>query len=217
MRKLVLMLVPALALAGCIKFEGGEHINGAVSVAAGHPAADASTVNGGIDLAANAAAKKIETVNGSINLGARAVADSAETVNGAITLGAGARVGGNVETVNGAITLHKGAEVAGNLENVNGRFDLEAAHVGGGIETFNGDISVGADSRVDGGIAVRKSKGFSISFTKDVPKVVIGPGAVVKGPLEFEREVTLYVSDRATIGPVTGASPIAFPGDLPPG
>ena len=32
----------------------------------------------------------------------------------------------------------------------------------------------------------------------------------------FEREVKLYVSDRASIGPVTGATPIAFTGDTAP-
>lgn len=217
MTRHVLLLAPVLALCGCIKFDGGEHVNGAVSVAAGEPAADASTVNGAIDLAADAVAKGVETVNGSIVLGERATADSAGTVNGAITIGPGARVGGDVETVNGAITLRQGAEVAGHLENVNGRFSLQAAHVGGGIETVNGDIDIGADSRVDGGIAVRKSQGFSLSLSKTVPVVVIGPRAVVQGPLEFEREVKLYVSDRATIGKVTGATPVAFTGDAPPG
>jgi hypothetical protein len=34
--------------------------------------------------------------------------------------------------------------------------------------------------------------------------------------LRFEREVQLYVSDRATIGTVSGATPIPFSGDKPP-
>jgi hypothetical protein len=45
---------------------------------------------------------------------------------------------------------------------------------------------------------------------------VIGPGAAVKGTLRFKREVKLYVSDRATIGPVEGATAIKFTGDRPP-
>jgi hypothetical protein len=74
---------------------------------------------------------------------------------------------------------------------------------------------VGAGSRVAGGIKVEKNKGFSISLFKSTPKVVIGPGAVVEGPLEFEREVKLYVSETATIGEVKGATPVRFSGDEP--
>ncbi len=217
MSKYVLWLVPLLASVGCVKFDGGEHVNGAVSVAAGEPAADATTINGGIEVAAEATAKKVETVNGSISLGARATADSLETVNGAVMIGEGARVGGDVSTVNGAVTLHQGADVGGKLENVNGQITLEAAHLGGGIETVAGDITVGADSRVDGGIAITRAQGFSISFTKKVPVVVIGPGAVIRGPLKFERDVKLWVSDRATTGAITGATPVPFSGGHPPG
>ena len=46
--------------------------------------------------------------------------------------------------------------------------------------------------------------------------IEIGPGASVQGPLRFEGGVKRYVSDRATIGPVTGATPIPFSGDTPP-
>jgi len=46
-------------------------------------------------------------------------------------------------------------------------------------------------------------------------RVVIGPGAVVKGTLSFQREVKLYVSDRATIGPVEGATVNKFSGEHP--
>ena len=44
---------------------------------------------------------------------------------------------------------------------------------------------------------------------------MIGPGAVVKGTLKFKREVKLYVSDRATIGPVEGATVNKFTGEHP--
>lgn len=167
MLKFVLLLAPLLASAGCVQHDGGERINGAVSVAAGQSATDASTVNGAIHVAPDAAVLEATTVNGSITLGDRATATSAATVNG-------------------------------------------------GIETVAGDITVGADARVDGGIAVRKPQGFSISFSKNVPVIVIGPGAMVQGPLKFEREVKLLVSDRATIGPVSGATPVSFAGDSPP-
>jgi hypothetical protein len=38
----------------------------------------------------------------------------------------------------------------------------------------------------------------------------------VQGDLRFEREVKLYVSDKETIGPVMGATPIPFAGDTAP-
>jgi len=53
-------------------------------------------------------------------------------------------------------------------------------------------------------------------MVRDSPRIVIGPGATVQGDLRFERTVRLFVSDKATIGPVTGATPIPFSGDIPP-
>jgi hypothetical protein len=41
---------------------------------------------------------------------------------------------------------------------------------------------------------------------------VIGPGAVVEGPLVFEREVKLYVHASARTGAITGATAIRFDG-----
>jgi hypothetical protein len=63
---------------------------------------------------------------------------------------------------------------------------------------------------------VEKSTGW-FNWDPRKPRIVIGPGAVVEGPLRFEREVRLYVSDKATVGPVTGATAIAFTGAQPPG
>jgi cytoskeletal protein CcmA (bactofilin family) len=113
------------------------------------------------------------------------------------------------------VTLARDAEVRGGVGTVNGNITLAAARVAGGLRTHQGDIEVGAGSRVEGGIRVEKSKGFNIALWKDTPKVVIGPGAVVDGALEFEREVKLYVSDSATIGEVKGATAIRFSGDEP--
>jgi len=48
------------------------------------------------------------------------------------------------------------------------------------------------------------------------PTIIIGPGAQVLGELRFERKVHLFVSDRATIGSVTGATAVTFSGDNPP-
>jgi hypothetical protein len=91
---------------------------------------------------------------------------------------------------------------------------LDGAHVAGGLGTVAGDITVGANSRVEGGILVDKSRGW-FSGNSRTPVVVIGPHAVVQGTLEFRREVVLKVSDSAQIGPVKGATPVKFSGATP--
>lgn len=221
------------SLAAC--GSGHNRINGGVAVKSGETADNIYTVNGGIHIEANGAARKVETVNGSIDLENGAKADSLETVNGGIMLGAGAQIAHDVETVNGSISLgeqakvagdvtavngglnlSKGADVGGEVENVNGRIQLTAAHIGGGIETVGGNIDVGANSRVEGGIVVKKPRGVSVG-KKIVPRIVIGPGAVVEGTLKFEREVKLYVSESAKVGAIEGAKAEKFSGDQPPG
>jgi hypothetical protein len=195
-----------------------EHskVMGSVHIGPGEHAGDATTVNGSVELGANAVAKHVESVNGGITLHEHATAESTQTVNGATHLQEGARVTRNVELVNGGISLEKGADVAGHVSNVNGVIELEGAHVGGGIETTTGDIEIGPDSRVEGGILVNKSNEGLISFSSPkIPRIVIGPGAVVKGTLRFEREVKLYVSDRASIGTVQGATVNKFSGTSP--
>src|SRR5437588_98163 len=141
------------------------------------------------------------------------------TVNGSIHLKEAVRVGGSVQAVNGAVTVADGADVAGPLSNVNGAIRVAAAHIGGLIDTATGDIEIGPNAHVDGGIHVEKDTSwFHIWFwSEDTPRVVVGPGSVVGGTLKFERKVTLYVSDRATIGPVEGATAVRFSGDRPPG
>ena len=74
----------------------------------------------------------------------------------------------------------------------------------------------GAAARVDGGILVEKQRGFTIPVHSRDPTIIIGPGAQVLGELRFERKVNLYVSDRAKIGTVTGATAVTFSGDNPP-
>jgi hypothetical protein len=63
---------------------------------------------------------------------------------------------------------------------------------------------------------VEKPSSELIQLVRDVPRIVIGPGAAVQGELRFERTVQLFVSDKATIGTVTGATPISFSGESPP-
>jgi len=208
-----------LALSACddsFDSDGSHSVNGSLHVPAAKEPSDVTTVNGSIRIDENAAVLSATTVNGGIHVGAHATAVTLKTVNGSITLGSGAHVSAGVGSVNGDLTLQDGAEVSGSLSNVNGNISLTAAHVAGGISTLSGNISVTGASRVEGGILVKKPSGFGISFGEDIPLIVIGPGATVQGDLRFERKVRLYVSDKATIGAVTGATAIAFTGDKPP-
>jgi cytoskeletal protein CcmA (bactofilin family) len=157
------------------------------------------------------------SVNGSIHVPEGAKRGEVTTVNGSITLGAGARVNATVTTVNGSLALHDDSQVGGAVRSVNGTIALTAAHVAGGLETVNGDINLRGTSRIEGGILVRKPEYSVFHWASSGPRIVIGPGATVAGSLRFEREVRLYVSDRATIGPVTGATPLRFSGEDPSG
>jgi hypothetical protein len=207
-----------VTLCSCGIPSGGDashKINGSVHVEAGTPPGSAETVNGSVHIDPNAAVTNAATVNGSIHVGAHATANSLKTVNGSITLDPGVRVAGIVEAVNGGLSLHEGVEVVGALKNVAGRIELNGAHVAGGITTVAGDISVLGSSRVEGGIVVQKSRTDLVRIS-DIPRIVIGPGASVQGDLRFERDVHLYVSDKATVGPVTGATAVSFTGDSPP-
>jgi NDP-sugar pyrophosphorylase family protein len=189
---------------------------GSVDVAPGEHVGEATTVNGSVEIGANAVVQHAKTVNGSVTIHEHANVGSVETVNGSTEIGAGARVTGNVELVNGDITLASRSDVTGHLTNVNGSIVLTAAHVGGGIQTRNSDLTIGADSRVEGGIFYEKPERSWFSFsTVRLPRIVIGPGAIVKGPIRFQREVKLYVSDHATIGPVEGATVNKFSGSRP--
>ena len=98
------------------------------------------------------------------------------------------------------------------METVNGAIGLVDTDVGGSVNTVNGDVTIGIDSHVRGGLTVEKPRGngIGISFKQRAPRIVIGPGAVVEGPLVFKREVKLYVHRTARVGAVTGATPMAF-------
>jgi len=218
------LVAAAATVAGCgegvngdvTATEAGAHtVNGSIHVPAGLHSGPLHTVNGSIHIDDNATVATATTVNGSIGLGAHATADSLKTVNGGVTLADGARVTEAVTTVNGAIKLSSGADVGGHVRNVNGSIVLTDAHVRGGLRTVAGNIDVVSGSRVEGGILVEKSSGW-FNMNPRKPRIVIGPGAVVQGELRFERDVQLYVSDTATVGPITGATPIRFSGDNPP-
>src|SRR5579862_677950 len=194
---------------------GANTVNGSIQVPAGLHSGGVSTVNGSIHVGENATVGSANTVNGSISLGAHASAESLTTVNGSVRLDDAAHVNAGVTSVNGSMHLKNGTQVGGAVANVNGNIELNAARVGGGLRTVDGDIKVLGDSHVDDGIVIRKSHSW-FSWNSSTPKVVIGPGAVVQGELRFERKVRLYVSDKASIGPVIGATVRRFSGDQPP-
>ncbi len=205
--------------AGCSKdseIGGTTRVNGSIHVMAGQQNGNVTTVNGAISIDEKATFGSADTVNGDIYVGAHASGASAKTVNGNVTLDTDARIGGEIASVNGLLRLNDGAEVAGPLGNVNGGISLTNAHAAQGIDTVNGDISILGASRVEGGLRVKKLSMGVLTYDKSEPRIIIGPGATVQGEMRFERKVKLYVSDKATIGPVTGATPIAFSGDNPP-
>ena len=195
-----------------------DKVNGGITAEAGQAYGELSTVNGGIELERGARAEDVETVNGGITAGDDVSADDVSTVNGGIRFGRNARISGALETVNGGIFADRGSRIGRGISTVNGAIGLVGTGVEGGIETVNGDITVGADSHVKGGIKVEKPTGnFGINFGKQkIPRIVVGPNAVVDGPLVFEREVKLYVHASARIGSVSGASAQRYDGATPP-
>jgi hypothetical protein len=67
---------------------------------------------------------------------------------------------------------------------------------------------------VQGGILVEKPHGISWGKPR-VPRIIIGPNAVVNGELRFEREVELYVHTSAKIGSVSGATAKSYTDRIP--
>jgi DUF4097 and DUF4098 domain-containing protein YvlB len=198
--------------------DGGDmhSVNGSIHVPNGVKRGDVGTVNGSIRVDDDATVLEAHTVNGSIRVGDQAMSESLKTVNGSITVGAGAQVKETITSVNGSLTMRDAAQIGGAVTTLNGAITLAAAHVAGGIETVNGDINIGGGSHVEGGILMRKPSFNLFHFVSSAARVIIGPGAAVQGELRFERDVRLYVSDRATIGPVIGATAVRFSGESPP-
>lgn len=196
-----------------------DNVNSSITAEAGQTYGDLSTVNGGITIEMKTRIEDAETVNGSIRSEDDLQSRSLSTVNGSIHLGLRAQVDGKIETVNGGIFVGSGGKVAHGIETVNGAIGIVETTVGGDIETVNGDITVGIGSRVKGGIKVEKPNkgwgGFRMGKQR-IPRIVIGPNAVVEGRLVFEREVKLYVHSSARIGSVGGATAVRFDGAAPP-
>ncbi|HEY4528929.1 MAG TPA: hypothetical protein VIG97_01160 [Luteimonas sp.] len=206
---LLFFLVLAALFPGCAR--AGEDIvrtNGSVSTTAGAGYGRLATTNGSIRLDDGVTADRATTTNGSISAGNDVTVGRVKTVNGAIRLGERVRVEGAVQTVNGSIFIDRGGQV-GEVETTNGAIGLVATRVAGDVSLANGDLTIGVGSHVRGSVHVRKpgSSWMPVRVGTRLPRVVIGPGAVVDGPLVFERDVVLHVHESARIGPVTGAEP----------
>lgn len=189
-------------------------VTGSIDIEPGEHAGDLSNVNGSIRIGADAIVGNAKTVNGSVRLESRAKAEELRTVNGSIEVRDGGHIAGGVHTVNGGVHIENDAEVSGNVGTVNGDIRVERAHIVGSINTANGNLHLGPDAHIDGDVSIDRERGWNTQ--ENIPHVVVGPGTVVKGKLRFGREVVLYVSDRASIGPVEGAEIRKFSGDHPP-
>jgi hypothetical protein len=213
---LALSLALALATPAAFAAQDIDKVNGSITVEAGQQVGNLDTVNGSIRIGSGARTGSAETVNGSITVSEDVQAGGLSTVNGSIKAGTNGRFSDGIETVNGGIYVDRGGVIGGKIETVNGAIGLVGTQVGGGIETVNGDVTVGADSHVKGGLHYTKPGHQWFSMNTRDPRVVIGPNAVVEGPLVFERKVTLYVHNTARIGAVTGATAVRYAGALPP-
>ncbi|AWH16157.1 hypothetical protein C1922_01870 [Stenotrophomonas sp. ZAC14D2_NAIMI4_7] len=211
-----LLLGLLLAAAPLAAQENISKVNGSIGADPGQRYGKLDTVNGSIRVGEGVETGSIDTVNGGVTVADRARTGSIETVNGGVRLGREVIAHGDVSTVNGSIFSDAGSQIEGGVETVNGGIGLVSSRVRKDVETVNGDITVGIGSQVSGGVHVRKPN-FSVSLTTSrKPRIIIGPNAVVSGPLEFEREVVLYVHRSARIGPVTGADAIPFDTDTAP-
>lgn len=207
-----------------INIDPGEHVkvvtdvNGSIHIGANAVVDEVHDINGSIHVDEGATAQSLGTVNGSVHVSEGVhVTNDVHTVNGSIALESGSQVG-SVSAVNGSLMV-TGARISGEVRNVNGVTRIQSSHIGGSVNGVNGGIEIGPDTHVDGGLYVHKNEGggwFNWGFSRSPPRVVIGPGAVVSGPLVFEQEVRLYVSDHATVGPIKGATAIKFSGLRPP-
>jgi cytoskeletal protein CcmA (bactofilin family) len=183
-------------------------------VQAGEHAGDLRTVNGEVTIGEGAMIRTARTGTGRIDLARGATATSVSTVNGEIRLAEDGHVEGAMRAVNGALHLAPHASVTGEVANVNGSIRVEGAHVGGQLSTVNGDVDVVGGAQVESGMIIGDE--HSSGSERHMPRIVIGPGSEVRGVLRFRRPVHLYVSDRATIGTVEGATVEHFSGETPP-
>ena len=183
-----------------------SNVNGAIAIGESVRAGSVDNVNGQITVGPGSEIGETSSVNGSVSLGNNVtVSNGVKTVNGSVEIAELSTVQGDVETVNGRISLKNGVQVEGKVSNVRGKIELDGASVRS-IETQAGSIDVLANSSVAGKLWVKEAK----SGENDIPRIVIGPGSRVGGPLQFDREVELLVHDDAEVGEIIGAEAKCF-------
>lgn len=200
--------------------EGSSHrgdavtINGNVRIERDVDASDSSfrTINGNVVVEEGARVRDCETVNGSVRIGDRTEAGDLRTINGNLSVGREAQVDGHIQLVNGSVQLAPGSKVQGDVGTVNGLIEMRSAVVNGDLTNANGGMLITGGSEVVGGIRVKASDG---GRNEEPPRIVVGPGARIRGESVFERAVELYVHDSAEIGPVSGATVIRYSGSEP--
>lgn len=198
--------------------DGGSTVSGSITVGAGAVVEGGlETVNGSITVEDDARIRGAQTVNGSVTMASNVAAQEVSTVNGNIRIGESGEIGGSVSTVNGRIEIGAGTTVTGDTGNINGAIRITASEIGGDLTTVNGGVTLERDVLLRGDLIVEETTGRNWPNSK--PKVVIGPGSRVEGRLRLEREVELYISDRAEVGGVTGRmsmdDAVRFSGDRP--
>lgn len=188
-------------------------VSGDIHVVAGVQAGSVHTVSGDITVDPGAGVGEVASTSGEVKLGDKATARGVKTVSGNLQLGRGVQVDGDVTAVSGEIFADHGSRISGDVTAVSGAVGLVQTEVGGRINFVSANVTVGIGSHVKGGIRLGKP-----TYGKQAhpPRVVIGPDAVVDGPLEFELPVKLYVHSSAKVGPISGATPIAFSTPTPP-
>jgi DUF4097 and DUF4098 domain-containing protein YvlB len=201
--------------------DGATTVNGSISVGDGAIVTGTlQTVNGKIRVGEDSRIEDAQTVNGSLSVADGVESQELTTVNGSVSVGENAKVDGVIEAVNGSITVQKNTAVADDVGNVNGSIDLRGSEVAGDVSTVSGDIELQDAAVVMGNIIVEKpsSWGFGNKNSRK-PKVIIGPDSEVRGKIELEREVDLYISESAKVGGVEGVmsmdDAVRFSGERP--
>lgn len=196
---------------------GKGTINGDISIGSGAVVdGDMSTINGDVHAATGAHVGKLTTVNGDISVDHDAQTGELTNVNGNIQLGQHVAANGNVTTVNGDIQTGNGAHIQGDITDVNGNIALCAVKAEGDLRFVNGTLLIKTGSEIKGSVIAKKPK-FDSSDELHEPVVIVGPHAIVDGPITFERPGRLYLSDSAVIHAVSGATPEKFSGAAPAG
>jgi len=201
--------------------DGATTVNGSISVGDGGVITGTlQTVNGKIRVGEDSTIEDAMTVNGSLSISDGVSSDDLTTVNGSVNVGENATVNGEIEAVNGSISVENGSKVADDVGNVNGSINLQGSEVGGNVSTVSGDVDLQDAAVIMGDLIVEKPSSWSFGNKNSrKPVITIGPGSEVRGKIDLEREVELFISDTAKVGSVEGVmsmnDAVRFSGERP--